>query len=407
MTDASVNDGECRACGGATGEALVAYGELPVSGCYVRADRADADPCRPFTVVRCGRCGLVQLAEALEVGFYDDYRFMGDVGAGYSAHLGEVARWIGACGAPGASIVEVGASNGALLTLLAEQGARVAGYEPAVDPARKAQERGLDVRIEPLTPETAAPFANQADVIVIRHVLEHIQDLPTFLAGVEALAHEGTRLVVEVPDLAATVRVGLHTNFYHPHLSYFDEQTLGALLAGAGWRVDVTRVVDIFGGSLLVGASRQAAPAPQWAEPPGVPYAPLEEGALEAFLASWRERAEALRGFLEAQAAAGKVVDGYGAAERTVAALGYAGVAPGHVRRLYDRNPLLWGWCVPGSRIPIASAEAIPADPPDLMILFASSHEREIMAQQREFVERGGRFVSVRGPHPRIIDASC
>ncbi|MEL6180676.1 MAG: hypothetical protein AAFS10_17075, partial [Myxococcota bacterium] len=120
-------DRACRACGGATGTALVSYDALPVSGCYVRPEQTEADPCRPFTVVRCSSCRLVQLDQGLEVGFYDDYRFMGDVGAGYSAHLKSVADWLGSLMTQGDQIVEVGASNGALLTLLAEHGSSVMG----------------------------------------------------------------------------------------------------------------------------------------------------------------------------------------------------------------------------------------------------------------------------------------
>lgn len=395
---------KCRACGSETGAPLVSYPSLPVSGCYVKADSQKDDPCRPFSVVRCQSCQLVQLQESLETAFYEDYRFMGDVGEGYSAHLQAVSDWIGRCWSGHPRVVEVGASNGSLLALLKSSGATVSGFEPAVTPARRAQARGLDVRVAPLTPQTAAPLASQADVVVIRHVLEHIDDLERFMEGVNALAHEGTRLVIEVPDLPSTVIAGLQTNFYHPHLSYFDRRTLSALLARFGWRVDVARIVDIFGGSLLVGASRAAEPALIWPEPPGVSCHAISEATVSAFFADWSTSFEALRAFLDKQRAMGRTIDGYGAAERTVAALGFAEVGPQHIRRLYDRNPLLWGWCVPGSRIPILSSQVILEDPPDLMVIFASSHEREIMAQQVALLERGCRFVSLRGAAPRVID---
>ena len=395
---------QCRLCGQDTGPALIGFDALPVAGCYVRQD-AEADPCRPLSVHKCPRCGLVQLGQGLEEGFYDDYRFVGDVSSGYKAHIEGVASWLGAIMPARAVVIEIGASNGALLKACASRGLQVAGFEPAHGPSSLARAQGLDVVTALLTPDTAIPFMGEADAIVIRHVLEHIEDLSTFMAGATVLAHPGTRLVIEVPDLPSTIEAGLHSNFYHPHISYFDRDSMAALLARHGWRVDRTSIVDIFGGSLLLTASRIEAPPWDVRSQPGEPCSELPLEAFERFIAQWAQRAASLRGFLEAQRAEGLVVDGYGAAERTVAAMGVAGLTRDHVRRLYDRNPLLEGWCVPGGRMPICAPEALMApDSPDLLVIFALSHEREIMAERVAFLEGGGRFVSLRGDTPRIID---
>ncbi len=396
----------CRACGGPLTVSLMHYREpVPVAGCYVEIDSEEDDPCRPLEVVRCGDCGLVQLAQGMDTSFYEDYRFIGGVGTGYPAHLQAVTQWLGRTTHLGATqVVEVGASDGTLLDMLRQCGAQVVGFEPALEPAARARAKGLDVRSAALTPRMAAPLAEQADVIVIRHVLEHIDDIDTFMEGVNVLAHEHTRLVIEVPDLTSTVQRGLHTNFYHPHLSYFEIQTLERLLQRHGWRVDVASVVEIFGGSLLVGASRSESAPLRWAKPIGIACCNTSPRLLGEFFDGWNRRAEALRVFLDAQVQAGRVVDGYGAAERTVAALGYAGIDRRHLRRICDRNPLLHGWAVPGSRIPIESPQALQYAPPHLLVIFAVSYEAEIIHQLQGLLERGVAFVSLRDERPRIID---
>jgi hypothetical protein len=393
----------CRLCGGAATQRLIGFARVPVAGCYVDPSQ-DKDPCRPLELRRCGECSLVQLAEALEDVFYEDYRFQGDVAVGYRGHLEAVADWVAGAAGLSASVIEVGASNGALLSLLRERGLEARGFEPAAGPAQVARQRGLEIAQDYLNPQSASRWAGEADVIIIRHVLEHIPALDDFMAGVEALSHAGTALVIEVPDLTATVRAGLHTNFYHPHVNYFDQETLGWLLDRWGWRASTGAIVDIFGGSLLLCAGRKGRQSPLgWPAPQGDPVELLWPGELEVFCRQWERRGEALRTFLQERAAEGMIVDGYGAAERTVAALGYAQVGPGLVRRLYDQNPLLEGWAVPGARATIHSPSAMKADPPDLLVIFASSYEAEIIAQNAWFLEQGGLFVSLREAEPRLV----
>lgn len=392
----------CRLCCSRENDALVSYDSLPVAGCYVTPNDLGEDPCRPFSVLRCQDCGLVQLGQALDASFYADYRFVGDVSSGYKAHMDRVAGWVHEVVGDGKLVIEVGASNGALLEEVQRLGCRAAGFEPALEPARRAQAKGLQVVAEALTVNTAAQRGGQADAIVIRHVMEHIDDLHGFMEAVTVLSHKTTTLVVEVPDLASTVRSNLHSNFYHPHLCYFDEYTLGRLLKEHGWTVQGSSIVDIFGGSLLMVATRSedAASLPAL---PGKPTEALLTGELESFFAGRAANADALRNFLDACAEQGLVVDGYGAAERTIAAIGAAGIEHHHLRRLYDRNSLLWGWSVPGCRVPIAPAEDMYVDPPDLVVVFAVSHEDEIIQEQSAYLESGGRFVSLRAGAPRVL----
>jgi hypothetical protein len=58
---------------------------------------------------------------------------------------------------------------------------------------------------------------------------------------------------------------------------------------------------------------------------------------------------------------------------------------------------------VPGSRTPIVHPDLLGVDPPDLLVIFATSHEAEIIAQQAAFLESGGLFVSLRGDEPELV----
>ena len=48
---------------------------------------------------------------------------------------------------------------------------------------------------------------------------------------------------------------------------------------------------------------------------------------------------------------------------------------------------------MPGVHLPIRPTEALLEEQPDLVVLLAWNFQEEIVAQQAEYVRRGGRFV--------------
>ena len=56
----------------------------------------------------------------------------------------------------------------------------------------------------------------------------------------------------------------------------------------------------------------------------------------------------------------------------------------------------------PGTHIPVQPAEIIKKDPPDYLVILAWNFADEIMDQQSEFKQNGGKFI-IPLPIPKII----
>jgi hypothetical protein len=67
-----------------------------------------------------------------------------------------------------------------------------------------------------------------------------------------------------------------------------------------------------------------------------------------------------------------------------------------------DRNVHKQGLHMPGTHLPIGDPSVLVEDRPDYLLLLAWNYRDEIMRQQAEYRELGGRFI-VPVPAPRIV----
>jgi hypothetical protein len=70
-----------------------------------------------------------------------------------------------------------------------------------------------------------------------------------------------------------------------------------------------------------------------------------------------------------------------------------------------DRSPHKQGRLMPGVRLPIRPTEDLAKAMPDVTLLLAWNLADEIIAQQGEYLRRGGRFL-VPIPSPRLLEHS-
>jgi SAM-dependent methyltransferase len=234
-----------------------------VAGIYLAHDDAppESDPCYPVTGVLCERCGLVQLLEVLSPAIYTGYRYSGTTSTIYQRYLDALAvELVDKFGCKHRRVVEIGCNDGYLLERLKNMGRnQVAGFEPATSLAPMLSERGIEVIPDLFGQGSAArmPFP-KADLIVVRHVLEHIEDPNAFMAAIhECLSEDGLALI-EVPDIDSIIDSHLFAHFYHEHQVYYSVRTLAALGGKHGLHVADSRIVEIHGGSVrMVFSKRQ------------------------------------------------------------------------------------------------------------------------------------------------------
>lgn len=133
------------------------------------------------------------------------------------------------------AVLEIGCAEGYLLERLGNRvpGITRAAIEPSARYAQSARERLPDARITEDMLHECSERIGSFDLVVMRHVLEHLSQPMADLVLVRRLLRTSGAVYIEVPD-AARIPPAVCHYFHHEHLTYFSRETLVALLARAG-----------------------------------------------------------------------------------------------------------------------------------------------------------------------------
>jgi C-methyltransferase len=397
----------CRLCGAPAPDLVFSLPAMPLAGFPVVASSPIHDQRYPVDVHACGRCGLVQLLDILPDAFYQEYRYTPSHAAGFVGYIQHLARDLHRRFRP-ERVVEIGSSDGALIGTLQSLGVRVLGFEPSTELAASASRQGIPTVPSYFTPQTVthldADF-RPVDVVVARHVLEHIDDLSGVFSAIDAIldSQRGV-LVLEVPYLGTIISEHQYYAFFNEHVSYFSLATMRRLLARHGFSIAAARSVFPEGGSILVFASRgnsTAAPPGQDVDDDDVLCDPSTFQRFAERLDDFRAR---MRAFVDGAHDQRRRLAAWGAGQRGASLLNICQLTADDIECVVDVNPAYQGLCTPGSRIPIVSPADIYHRRPDGIMVFATGYLDSIRSEHRSFEERGGRFISI-VPQPRWLDA--
>jgi len=372
---------------------------------------SQAEPVFPLTVAFCPHCSLVQLLETVppEVLFCQDYPYYSSFSPALLQHSRANAldlidsRHLNSS----SLVIELASNDGYLLKNFVEAGIPVLGIDPADGPARAAEKASVPTLCtffgESLARKLAAS-GKIADVIIANNVLAHVADLHGFVEGIRTLLKEDGVAVIEMPYVKDLVDHCEFDTIYHEHLCYFSVTALDHLFRMHSLFLNDVKHLLIHGGSLriYVGKKENVSPAVE-----GMLRTETAERVDQIdYYWDFAEKVQAirteLRRLLQALKEQGARIAAYGAAAKGSTMINYSGIGREFVDFVVDRNTHKQGLYMPGRHIPVLAPEALLEQAPDYVLLLAWNFADEILQQQKEYQQRGGRFI-IPVPHPRVV----
>ena len=352
-----------------------------------------------FDVVCCLACGFCYADTPAPQETYDryyaDFSKYADnrtsTGGGGSAEdarrLREFAAQLaaGLDGDRGASVLDIGCSNGGLLAALQALGfTRLTGVDPSPACVENTH-RQPGLRALPGTLTALPPDLGRYDLVVLSHVLEHVADLRSVLSPLAGLLTAGGRLYVEVPDAARYTAfvTSPFQDFNVEHINHFDLASLERLFAAHGFVLETGGTKDLPAAQGLwypavYGFFRPAGAAAGSPPPPTVPLPPLRD-ELRAYIARSRElMADIERRVAPLGGPGTEPIIVWGTGQLALKLLVETSLRHASIAAFVDGNPVNQGKTLRG--VPVLAPASLRGLPPYPVLIATQLHQQAILA---------------------------
>lgn len=190
------------------------------------------------TIFSCLECGMKYASGGKPVDYATDpiYSVVGAIGSGSSPHdrlrLKGVVDTLDKHIARDARILDVGCGQGGLLDALRERGfAKLAGLDMGLVCAMETMKRGHTTIRGTVSELPPCKF----DLIILSHVLEHIEDIRGFLRDCLNHLSASGKIYIEVPDASRYAKFPLpFLDFNSEHINHFSGSSLFVALQRSG-----------------------------------------------------------------------------------------------------------------------------------------------------------------------------
>jgi hypothetical protein len=394
----------CRGCGNHHLKLVFSLRPSPIGDAYVTKDKLkEPQPSYPIDLYMCSNCGLAQILDVIDPKIlYGEYIYLTASSHGLSEHFRDYADSVAKlCRLEtGSLVIDIGSNDGTLLRNFQQRGMKVLGIEPASHIAEIANIGGIRTVNGFFTPDLAKQILDEygyPQLITANNVFANVDDLVSWVNGINLLLSGDGVFVFESYYLADLVQNMVFDFIYHEHLSAFSVKPVLALFDQVGLEVAAIRRVDTKGGSLRYFIQRRGGPL---AKDTSVVEMLAEEERIglyrvetyRAFTDKINRQKKRMINFLAQAKRDGKSVAGFGASI-TGTTLIYHFEIGHYLDYLIDDNAAKQGRFSPGLHLPVYPTTILRERKPDYLIALAWRFVKPFLAKNQSYIEAGGSLI--------------
>ena len=368
-------DKQCPACGYTIAKMIFDAGVKPLATIAWAESEEEAKKVQSFKqeYIQCLNCSHVwnHLFDWEHVPYGNKPNKMYNNGSQWKKHIDYLQDWLSDRIPNNPTVVDIGCGDGSFLISMAEHyvgKGQFHGFDPSgdVDPNQSAIvfSRSLYMPLED-TPKI------KPDLIIMRHVIEHLTAPSSFLHSLAWGAsgyEQPTYLYCEVPCIDRVFNTGRLADFYYEHPSQFTTASFTRMLKTAGKIVDIHHSYD---GEVICGL---------------VELTPSDEQQItnqnaNAYFSSVSNSIQQIRKDLKGLIDSGKTLAIWGGTGKCAAFMHHYKISGEDIPLVVDSDERKWGTYVPGIGQEIKCPTFLLNHPIDILIVPTQWRTQDILIE--------------------------
>jgi hypothetical protein len=379
---------KCRICGEKKFKKIFSLGKQPLAN-NLLLTRDEKEKTFPLQIVQCTHCGLIQLNYIVpKEEMFDNYFYIPSISKTYLSHLNELSRSMikDLKLQKGNLVIDIGGSDGSLLSFFEKRGMHVINVEPAKNVASKVYK--INTYFHNETARQIVDRFGKAKLATATNVFAHIHDLHKFIEDLDIVLDDDGVFFAQFPDVKNLLSENQFDTIYHEHLSYFTHEPLYHLFNNKPFEIFRLENSNIHGGSMRL-------------------YVRKRKKLLHTFSKNVETIKKELTKYLSDEKRSGKKIIAFGAAAKGMTLLNYFGLNNKIIDYIADGTPYKQGKFSPGTRIPVLPENELLKNPPDVILILAWNYKEEIIEKVNKlYKERRNITFVIPIPQVEIISNS-
>ena len=306
-------------------------------------------------------------------------------------------------------LLEIGSNDGALLTHFDKD--RAIGVEPCKNLAKITKAKRYytydDYWDFKLSSKIKKKF-KEVDLIYSANTLTHISNLNDVFKSINLILSEDGVLIIEDPSLLECIKNNAYDQFYNEHIYVFSTIALKNLLKKFNLEIFDVKNLPTHGGSLRYFIKKRS--NKKYNVKLSVKKQidkEIKKGlhkfkTYKDFATKSTKSKKLFIEILNKIKKENKKIIGYGATAKAVTVLNYCNIDYDLIKNFTDTTPEKINTFLPGKNIKILGYKKNILKKYDYAFLGAWNFKKEIFAKEKNFLKKGGRFIT-HLPLPKII----
>ena len=402
---------KCRSCNTDL-ETVIDFGKMPIANAFLKKKDFTNEYFFNLESVFCNNCKLFQLREQPSPNklFHHNYAFFAETSKVMQKHFLDLSNELVKKFKLSKKdlVIEIGNNDGGMVNYLTKKKYNCIGVDPSKNVSDRARSKGVEMVNEFFNFNTSVKIKKKygkAKYFLSANTLAHIPNINSVFEGIINLLDEDGVFITEDPYLLDVFKKTSYDQIYDEHVFIFSINSIMNLCKKYNLELIDLKKLPTAGGSMRYYIAKKGK---YKADSNVKKFYNIEQNykinsrqTLKNFKKNCEYSKNQINEFLN-KYSKNKQIVGYGSTSKSTTIFNYCKINTNQISYLTDTTPTKINKYSPGAHIPIYDYNYFKNNMPDICILLAWNHAKEIFSKEKNYFTKFGKWM-VHYPAARFI----